>query len=454
MIPRSAISQVPWPALPGPDGALMLAMQQQLRESERLPPQQLEQRQLDALGRVLRHAWETVPFYRDDPSYGIVANGSSPTRQAWESLPLLTRAQIQEAGTALTSNSVPADHQPLIETFTSGSTGRPIRGVGTRVTSTLWLAFTLREQLWHGRDLSGKFAAIRADSADKVPSEGATLAGWGPAVDKVYPTGPGVLFSVHRDVAAQVEWLCQQNPDYLVSLPSNLVALAEHFNATGARLPRLRQACSYGEAISPDVRAACRAAWGVGLIDIYSTRELGYLALQCPRGDQYHVQSENVYLEVLDQRGHPCRPGEIGRVVVSTMHNYAMPLLRYDLGDYAQVGEPCPCGRSLPVLTRIMGRQRNMLLLPTGERVWPRLRSRHWAHIGEIRQLQLVQQEVDRIEARLVARRPLTASEESQFTSTLHQSLAYPFRVSFSYLDSIDRSQTLKFEEFVSLLDT
>jgi phenylacetate-coenzyme A ligase PaaK-like adenylate-forming protein len=61
-------------------------------------------------------------------------------------------------------------------------------------------------------------------------------------------------------------------------------------------------------------------------------------------------------VEVLDEEGRPCAPGETGRVVATSLNNFAMPLIRYETGDTAEVGAPCPCGRGLPVLTRIMGR--------------------------------------------------------------------------------------------------
>ena len=98
---------------------------------------------------------------------------------------------------------------------------------------------------------------------------------------------------------------------------------------------------------------------------MYSSQEVGYIALECPTGESYHVQAENVLVEVLDDQDRPCSPGDVGRVVVTALHNFATPLLRYDIGDYAEVGAPCPCGRGLPALRRIMGRQRNMALLPT-----------------------------------------------------------------------------------------
>lgn len=451
MIPRSAVPEIVWPAVPDGTGATLLAIEHQLQASQWLDAAELERRQFLALSRLLRHACHTIPSYRSSAEHVALATRPSITSEDWACLPVLTRADVQQAGTDLTTDAVPAEHLPLTEVFTSGSTGRPLRGVGTRVTQTFWLAVTLRDHLWHGRDLTAKMAAIRPDHGSRLPPEGILLSGWGPATDAVYETGPCAIQSVQRDVAAQAEWLLAHDPAYLLTLPSNVVALARHFLALGRRLPSLREVRCYGEQLGQDVRPACREAWGVDVTDMYSTQELGYIALQCPEGDQYHVQSEVVYVEVLNDRGGACGPGETGRIVVSTLHNYAMPLFRYDVGDYAEVGEPCPCGRRLPVLARVLGRRRNMLTLPTGERFWPTFGA-VWRDVDAIRQFQLVQREVDHIEARIVGPRPLNPDEESQFATVLRERFGYPFHVTFDYRDSIDRSGSLKFEDFVCLI--
>ena len=452
MIPKSAIPGVVWPAIPDAAGAMLLAILRQLDESEWLPAVELEQRQTDALTRVLRHASETVAYYRDRPDYAAIAEEPALTADDWRLLPVLTRADVQGAGTTLRSEALPKAHLPVAEVMTAGSTGPPVKALATAVTDLFWQAITLREQLWHERDLSGKLAAIRADLNGEVPPSGIALESWGPSTGSVYRTGPCHLFSVRYDVAAQAEWLIAEDPDYLLTYPSNLAALARHFADAGSRLPRLRQACTYGEVLSDHVRALCRRAWGVEVVDLYSTQELGYLALQCPRTEQYHVQAESVYLEVLDDDGQPCLPGEIGRVVATSLHNFAMPLIRYDLGDYAVVGPPCACGRGLPVLSAIIGRERNRWTMPQGERIWPLFSSREWAHIEAIRQLQLVQHRVDEVEARIVGSRPLTTDEEAELTSRLRRRFDYPLKLSFTYLDDVARTDGHKFEDFVSLV--
>src|SRR5262249_13894017 len=157
-----------------------------------------------------------------------------------------------------------------------------------------------------------------------------------------------------------------------------------------------------------------------------------------------------VLVEVLDEQGAACRPGEVGRVVVTMLHNFSMPLVRYEIGDYAEVGPPCTCGRGLPVLRRIVGRVRNVLLLASGERHWPSFATRGLDAIAPVSQWQFVQKEYDLIEARLVATGPLTAQQEEALRKHFLSRLPAGFRLSFVYLDEIPRGAGGKFEYFIS----
>jgi phenylacetate-CoA ligase len=242
--------------------------------------------------------------------------------------------------------------------------------------------------------------------------------------------------------------LQKQDPVYLLTYPSNLMGLARYCRDREIRLPALREVRTVSEIVTPELRAACREAWGVPLVDTYSTQELGYLALQCPEAESYHVQSENVLVEILDERGSPCAPGQIGRVVVTGLHNFATPLVRYEIGDYAEVGADCPCGRGLPVLSKIIGRQRNMLVLPSGEKRWPLV-----GYLAEapVLQYQVIQKSTGRLEVRLVPKHPFTRAEEDQVRALLvEKAFEHPFEIDFVYLRDIPRQPNGKFEEFMS----
>jgi phenylacetate-CoA ligase len=359
---------------------------------------------------------------------------------------------VQAAGERLFSASVPAEHGPVSKLFTSGSTGRPLLALGTGVTQLLWNAFTLRDHLWHRRVSGGRLAAIRSLPTEIArPPEGLRSNDWGPATAGIVDTGSAATLNIHSTVAEQVDWLEREDPDYLLTYPSVVLALAKHFAASGRKLPRLREVRTFGELLEPHVRAAVSEAWGLRIVDMYSSQEVGYLALQCPKHEHYHVQSEGVLVEVLDDGGRPCTPGEIGRVVITPLHNYAMPLLRYEIGDFAEVGAGCPCGRGLPVLSRILGRQRNMAILPDGSRRWPSIElagREDLADFPPIEQFQVIQRSLQSLEMALVMARPLSANEEHLMTGWLQEAFGYPFEVNFRYVQEIPRSAGGKYEEF------
>lgn len=442
---RSAIPAIEWPAVPGPAAATALALQFQLDQTQWWSTAELERQQFRQLDLVLKYAYDTLRFWRRR----LKAAGYTPvhpgTPESLRSLPLLTRAEVQAHGEELFSRAIPPSHGAAATGQTSGSTGQPIVYYDSELSQLYWRAFTLREHAWQARDLSGKLAAIRT-GIDEFSAPG-----WGAATDPAFETGPAVGLNIGTDLGVQLEWLQAQNPDYLITYPSNLRALARRALVSGATLPRLRQARTYGETLPPELRELCRRAWNVPLADIYSAMEVGYIALQCPQHEHYHVQAENMIVEILDDHNKPCSPGAVGRVVVTTLHNFAMPLIRYDIGDYAEVGEACDCGRGLPVLNRILGRVRNILTLPDGRQHWASFPSSKWSPaVPVVRQLQMVQKSRDTILLRIVAPRQLTGEERRKLVALLQDCLGYPFDMDIEQVDELARAANLKFEEFVS----
>jgi phenylacetate-CoA ligase len=282
--------------------------------------------------------------------------------------------------------------------------------------------------------------------------EGGATRGWGPSTDLVMQTGPGAALRIHAPLSEQVEWLQREQPQYLISYASNLAALAHAFIRERRSLPGLREVRSVSETVRPELRQLVRAAWNVELVDIYSAREVGYIALQCPLHPHYHVQEENLLLEVLDADGKPCAPGVPGRVVVTALHKFAMPLIRYEIGDHAVPGERCSCGRGLRVLTEVLGRTRNMLRLPDGGQRWPLCDLVGLTELPGILQYQFVQKTLQDIEVRLVVGAEWSRGFEPQLTRIIHQKLGHAFRLEFVYLPHIERSAAGKFEDFLSLL--
>jgi phenylacetate-CoA ligase len=157
--------------------------------------------------------------------------------------------------------------------------------------------------------------------------------------------------------------------------------------------------------VTPYCRDVVKRKFGVDLFEIYGSVEFGNMAFECTEHFALHIITDNVYIELLDEEGEPVAPRERGEIVVTGLHNYVMPLIRYRIGDLGVLtDERCPCGRSWPLLKSIEGRSNDLLVLPSGRRIsWLYLQrcifydQEFQKNLFCISQYQIVQERRDRI---------------------------------------------------------
>ena len=407
--------------------------------------------QLQLLRQLCAHAQKHSPFYQERLA------GFDAESLSWESfsrIPALTREELRANSAQIDCKEVPAQHGKISSTVTSGSTGSPVAIRSTEAVTMLWQVNALRDHLWHRRNTALTMAGIRwrTDSEAMAP-DGWDLEDWGQPHNQFYKTGKAYFLNSSSSTQEQLKWWLRKEPHYVISHPSNFRALLQLMESTGQRPQQIVQLRTVGEQVSAELRELAKQVLGVPLIDFYSSQELGYIALQCPVADHYHVMADSVVVEVVREDGSPCQPGEMGQVLVSSLHNYVTPLIRYAIGDLAIVGKDCPCGRGLPVLTEIAGRVRNMLRLPDGSSSWPNFGFRRILEIADLEQFQIVQTALDAIEFRAVVRQPLSTEQELAIAEVLTQHLGFRFEVTFAYPHQIPRSAGGKYEDFLSLLD-
>lgn len=414
-------------------------------------PSRIRREQLRRLQRLLLHAQRYSAYYSEQ------FEGQDFTSTSWQQfagLPILSRGTIRQQGARLDCQTLPAGHGKLSETMTSGSTGSPVKLRTTERVTAVWFANALRDHLWHGRDAALSMAAIRwhPDKLGLAPG-GIESPDWGEPCSLFFKTGKGYFLNSSSSIPEQLLWLRKNRPDYLLTHPSNLQALIQELLRSGDELPIPRQLRTVGESVSPELRRETREVLATPLVDFYSSQELGYMALQCPKSEHYHVLSDSVVLEVVDEQGQPCPPGEPGRVLLTSLHNYATPLIRYDIDDRAVLGERCGCGRGLPVLKQVLGRSRNMISLPDGGSKWPNLGFRAMMDVADIQQFQVVQRRLERLELKLVLSEPLLADQERQLKEVLRRYLEFPFEVEITYHAHIPRAASGKYEDFLNLVE-
>jgi phenylacetate-CoA ligase len=402
---------------------------------------------------LLEWAVNNVAYYRKTPGYAdtlaMLRRRPADIDALWANLPVLTKAELRSRGPDLNAASVPAGHAPLTKIHTSGSTGIPV-GVGsTALTRAIWEALTIRDQLWHRRDFSKRLGTIRAIGQKHRIAGGRDAPNWGSPFAELFRCGPASLIHVGYPIGDLAAWMKRFDPHYVLTYPSVAAALLDELGSD--RPPSLEEFRLFAEPVDPELEQRLQTEWQVRCANTYSANEVGYIAIQCPERSSLHVQAEALLVEILDEEGRACGVGETGRVVITSLHNLATPLLRYEIGDYATVGAACACGRSSAVIERVRGRVRNMARTPDGRRFHPSSMT-GIRRIAPVRQAQWVQTTPEHIDLRVVLDRPLTEVETRSAVRFVQRALGHPFDVGIVAVDAIERGPTGKFEEFLSLL--
>ena len=169
--------------------------------------------------------------------------------------------------------------------------------------------------------------------------------------------------------AMALELLRTHQVEYISSLP-NFVEMLAHANLALSSPIKISKVLCYGMHALDTQAELFKESFGADTYCSYSSEETGRIALQCePRG-LYHINTEQVLVEIIDDNNNPCPRGTPGRVVLTALYSTAQPLIRYEIGDLAEFGGPCHCGRTLPTLSRILGRQYPIFIRPDGETFW------------------------------------------------------------------------------------
>jgi phenylacetate-CoA ligase len=416
-----------------------------LAETERLAPDELHSYQQTLLEPLVLHARQHVPFYAQ--RLAPVFAGGQPDLSRFHEIPILTRAQAQANVRALAASDLPPHVGPVETEETSGSTGRPFVHRRNQLLTIANLGLTDRVLRWCDFDGNKTMATFISRNREKAPPpDGSTLRGW----RKGY-TGLHHMIDMWADTDTQIDWLVKRQPNYLTAYSSTLLALAERSQRRGIPL-RFERINSIATTMSDEIRQACREVFGVNPIDQYGAQEVGLIACECPVCGHYHLNAEAMLVEILRDDGTPCAPGETGRVIVTSFYNYAMPFIRYEIGDYAVAGPlKVKCPVRLPTLARVFGRYRNTFTLKDGRIIYPYVAIGRFRDFIPFEQVQVVQTDYDAIEVRYV---PLSKAkaDEAGLQAYLRDAIDRSLNVRAIAVDEIPRSPSGKFEDFLSLV--
>lgn len=444
-----------FPTVATTGSSLICTVVNQLLQNEWDEPKTIHDRQILQLRSLLRHTARNCEWYAERLRNAGIEPDELRSLDEYRAVPLLRRVDLQDHEADIAPSALPTGVKWSGQLSTSGSTGSPVSVRGTNTSGIIWSACNTRNNVWCNCDPLGTLASIRFLDQDKLPAShtpaGADLPHWGGTMTQCFRTGKGHAMHIAMDIDVQAAFLARTSPDYLLSYPTNLVSVGRVLRESGVRLENLKVVQTVSEVLSDERRREIEELFEAPVFDTYSCVETGYIASDCPEGHGYHVHPESVLVEVLDENDRPCSPGEVGRVVLTNLANYGFPLLRYDVGDYAVAGAVgrCACGRGLPVLEGIVGRQRGQLLTSDGRLRFSSPLSVAFRDAGLVRQFQVVQHERRRLEVTIVPKDGFGTQQEAVISAAVREYLGDDVQVDFRLVEHIPRTPGGKYLDFV-----
>ena len=397
------------------------------------------------LRKSIELAYRDVPFWKDRFKRLGVKPGDIRTTKDLANLPILTKAEVRDAGERILN---PRFNKREVATFqTSGSTGTPLKLVHTHECVQFQRALWWRHRHWYGVNLKcreanfgGKLIVRREQQRPPFWRHN-----WRDrqTVFSQYHLKPEFL-------GHYVEYLSFHTFDCFAGFPSVIYVIADYLEQTGKELLNRPKVVFAGSENTEDFQRNLIEKHIAPVTGHYGGAEYASLASRCPQG-VYHIDMECGVLEIVPVDQLESEPGKItGNVVVTGFMNSAMPLIRYDMADLATLllGYRCPCGRQSPVLERIDGRNDSYLVTADGRRIGRISRvlmGRDW-----IKEAQIIQNQIGKVAVKVIKRQQPSDHHIKELVYEIQKYMGQDTSVDIKLVENIPRTAAGKFKAVIS----
>ena len=413
------------------------------RSREHFSSKQWTEYQTYQLRNLVAIAAERVPYYQRTWKADQVKAAMDGNLTA---LPLLEKDPIRKDA----SDFIRSDlwHTRYYTNLTSGSTGTPI--------ATLWTAEEIRDSLavrevrsanWAGVSFKQPRATFSGRMVEPNPNSKGPYYRFNSAERQVYFSP----FHLRADTAHfYVEALRKHHIEWMTGYAVSYYLLAKFILQQGLQVPPLKAIITTSEKVTPEMRSVMEKAYHCKVYEEYSTVENALFASECEHG-RLHVSPDVGIVEILRPDSSPCGSGEVGEVVTTCLMRTFQPMIRYRLGDLAAWDpEPCPCGRSMPVLKEVVGRIEDVVVGPDGRQM---VRF-HGIFVNQphVMEGQIIQESLDHIHVKVVPTEGYGDSDDQDIVHRVQQRLGQNVNVTVEVVNAIPRTNSGKFKAVVSNL--
>ncbi len=438
-IPDGMVAAVFEPVWDRYENSVRLASLRSLRQAQWQSLDDYEKHQCAELKKIIRHAVDTCPFYRDRFTAAGVDVEQVNSIADLAALPILTKNDVRQHQADLLSSSYAKDQ--LVPAKTGGSTGVSLQIFCDRRGVEMRQGAALRSDEWSGWKLGQPMAAVWGNPPQAVTLKN-RLRRW--LKDRII-----YLDTMRIDDAAidkfVAEWR-QMRPGLLYGHAHSLFILCEALEARNLTL-RPTGIVATSMMLIESERRLIQKVCGIPVTNRYGCEEVSLIACECEEHHGMHLNADHNIVEFLRDDGTPCAPGEDGRIVVTELINYGMPMIRYEVGDRGVPGDrACPCGRGLPIMEHITGRVADFLVAVDGHKVAGiSIIENTLTKLPGIQQMQVVQEEALQLQVNLVPGPTYGPETEGQLVASLQDYLGAEVAVDVVQVDRIAQEESGKY---------
>lgn len=417
-----------------------------LRELARLEKQQwwprekLEKLQWERLEHLLSYAAENSLFYRQILQNIGVASTAGMMIEQFRQIPITTKREIRNNLEDFVSRQF--DKENLIRAKTGGSTGVSLNLFFDERCQQKRNAAQMMGDRWAGWDLGMKTASIWGNPPvartfkQKVRQQ---------LMDRAF-----YLDTMEMDERSMMEFVARwrgQKPGAVFGHAHSIYVLSKFLLAESIHDLRPRAIVATSMMLLDHERKIIEQAFNCPVTNRYGCEEVGLIACECERHNGMHINMSHVYVEVLDEHGNPVKDGEPGKIVLTDLNNYAMPLIRYRVEDVGVVSKrQCACGRGFPILERLEGRIADFLKLPQGGLVaGVSLVERTLTKVSGIEQMQLVQGRLHELLVKRVRGKEFSDQTDGQLIQELREVFGESVKLIIEDVDAIPQEPSGKY---------
>jgi len=395
----------------------------------------LAEYQIARLRAMVRHAYEAVPYYHELFDKAGVRPADIRSLADLSHLPITTKATLQGLPTeAILARGL--DPRTIVTEHTSGSTGRPFTIQHTQSDQIRKSAIYIRAFLQAGLRFTDQQVFLSNERGRHERRR------WLQALG----VGRRTYVSVFDSLDSQLDQLERLQPDFLLGFPSALRRVAEAMETRSEPCIRPRVVCTFAEVLDHDTRQVIESGFGLPVFDLYSSVEFGNIAWQCRYSGAMHINADSLIIEVVRQDGTQAAPGEVGTLACTAFDSYAMPFIRYAIGDLGMLTNgSCECGCAFPILGTIEGRTVDQISRSDGVLISPYQFTCSLELVQGIAQYQVTQETLERLTVRLVPGRGFGPATTDEVLARCRAILGEGTAVTVQVVDSIPREPSGKF---------